>query len=128
MVIDSLPLFRLDQNRLLPLAASGHLRISLPPFGGSTLITSAPKLLRARPPVGPATNDAACTIRRPARSAEGDEFTASLSTGLPQPRSGRNRIARTSEAGVSVCRRFICSPTWAWSPARDRRRRRSSDR
>src|SRR5450759_658002 len=69
MVTDRLPWFNPAQYRLRP-RCRGHRSMSIPPPGGSTRITSAPRAARAAPPSGAATNADSSTTRSPARIGE----------------------------------------------------------
>src|ERR1035437_3812396 len=66
MVTERLPWFNPAQYRLRP-RCRGHRSMSIPPPGGSTLITSAPSAARVAPPSGAATNAESSTTRSPAR-------------------------------------------------------------
>src|SRR5450759_4826908 len=66
IVTERLPWFNPAQYRLRPWC-SGHRSMSIPPPGGSTRITSAPRAARVAPPSGAATKAESSTMRSPAR-------------------------------------------------------------
>src|SRR5438067_9004087 len=66
MVTERLPWFRPAQYRLRSWC-KGQRSMSIPPPGGSTRITSAPRAARVAPPRGAAMNADSSTTRRPSR-------------------------------------------------------------